>query len=447
MKQVFTSAGFLALGAVSLHAYDPEMTRQNTGHPWSISAVVRAFYDDNVTTSPDKTRINFAGASVEPQDSLGLEVSPSIHLNLPIEQTFVSLGYVYSLKWYEDRDPHDTDQSHEFNGRLRHQFSPRHDISVSDALVITSEPTVADRFGIVTAPTRTDSDILHNRGSIEHNYGFTPKFAVSLGYMNNWYDYEQEDAPGSFGSRSSLLDRIEHLIRADLRYQVNPTLVGLVGYSFGIGEYTGDGVIGFNPTTGAAIPSDERDVYSHYIYVGGDYDITAKLRASLRAGAQFTDYHNAGEDSVNPYVDASASYIYAPNSSATLGVLHTRSATDLAGVDASGTPTLDAEATAFYGRVSHRILRNLTGSLIAQYQMSEFNEGLYDGENEDLFLVGINFDYQFNRHFSAEFGYNFDMLDSDIQDTNGTPFTNPNFGRDARSYDRNRVYIGLRATY
>jgi hypothetical protein len=442
MKHVFTSAGLLALGAVSLHAYDPEMTRQNTGHPWSISAVVRGFYDDNVTTAPDKTYVlTPTGVGViKPQDSVGIELSPSIHLNLPIEQTFVSLGYTYSLKWYEDRDPHDTDQSHEFNGRLRHQFSPRHDVSVQNALVITSEPTVADRSGIVTAPTRTDGDILHNRGSIEDNFAFSQKFAVSLGYMNNWYDYEQEGP----GSRSALLDRIEHLIRADLRYQVNPTLVGLIGYSFGIGDYTGDDVIAVNPITGATVKSDERDVYSHYLYIGGDYDITAKLRASLRVGGQFTDYHNAGEDSVNPYLDASATYMYAPGSSATLGVLHTRSATDVSAVDANGTPTFDAESTAVYGKVTHRILRDLTGSLIAQYQTSEFNDGFNDGENEDLFLIGINFDYRFNQHFSAEFGYNYDMLESDIK---YSPGSGPNTGREARSYDRNRVYIGLRATY
>ena len=128
------------------------------------------------------------------------------------------------------------------------------------------------------------------------------------------------------------------------------------------------------------------------------------------------------------------------------------SATDLAAVDANGTPTLDAESTAVYGKVSHRIMRNLTGSLVAQYQTSEFNEGLYDGKSEDLFLVGINVEYRFNQHFSAEAGYNYDMLDSDIKDTNtgsgpGGPIVNPNFGNETRSYDRNRIYIGLRATY
>src|SRR5689334_13200058 len=107
MKQVFTSAGILALGAASLYAYDPEMIRQLSGRPWTVAAAVRGFYDDNVATTHSRAKT----------DSFGLEVSPSAHLNLPMEQTFISLGYIYTLRWYEDRDPNDIDQSHEFNAK------------------------------------------------------------------------------------------------------------------------------------------------------------------------------------------------------------------------------------------------------------------------------------------------------------------------------------------
>src|SRR5687767_11493407 len=231
MKHVLTSTGILALGAAALHAYDPEMTRQKTGRPWSVAATVRAFYDDNVTTSPDYVR------DAVDTDSFGFEVSPSVHVNLPMDQTFISLGYIYSFRWYQDRDPHETDQSHEFNAKLRHQFSPRHDIGVDNSFVYTSEPTVADRGGIITAPvrTRTRSDVLHNRGAIEDNFGLTQQIGLSFGYVNNWYDYEQTGP----GSRSALLDRLEHLFRVDARYTINPQLVGLIGYNFGMNHYTG----------------------------------------------------------------------------------------------------------------------------------------------------------------------------------------------------------------
>ena len=429
MKHVFTSAGLLALGAASIYAYDPQLTRQQTGRPWTVSAVVRGFYDSNPTTSPDSLK----------NGSYGVEASPSAHLNLPLEQTFISLGYTYSLKWFEDRE-HSTDQAHLFDGKLRHQFSPRHDLGIDDTFVITTEPTVADRFGIITVPTRTrtKSDIWHNHGAIEDNIGLSQQFGLSLGYVNDWYDYEQENLPGDpiggVGSRSALLDRIQHLIRADARYQLNPSLVGLIGYSFGINDYTGDDVIAYRSVGGFLVPvkSDERDNNLHRVYVGADYDITAKLRASVRVGGEYTDYHESGESAINPYADASLGYVYAPGSSVMVGVRHSRNATDIVAPDLKGNITLDAETTAVYAQLSHRITRNLTGSLVGQYQMSEFNDGAADSKGEDMFLVGVDFDYRFNEHFSGEVGYHFDMLDSEIH---------------GRNYDRNRVYIGLRATY
>jgi len=443
MKHVLTSAGLLALGVTALHAYDPEMTRQLSGRPWTVGAVVRGFYDDNPTTSVDK-RPAPGGGFLRPTESFGVELSPSVHLNLPLEQTFISLGYIYSLRWYENLSPHNFQQSHEFNGKLRHQFGPKHDMGVDDSFVWSDEPTAVDKGLIITAPIKTRSGVLHNRGAIEDNIWLTQQFGLSFGYVNNWYDYEQENtALQPFGSRSALLDRIEHLFRADARFQVNPSLVALVGYMFGLNTYTGDDLITpptTAPVTGRVIPalkSEDRNNNTHYVYVGGDVDITAKLRGSLRIGGQFTDYHRLHESSANPYADASLVYVYMPGSSVDVGVRHTRNATDVAAVDGKGHPTLDQETTLLYAQISHQIARNFTGTLLAQYQMSEFSGGLWDGKSEDLFLIGVNFEYRFNRHLAAELGYNYDMLNSDVKD---------GFG-DVRSYERNRFYIGLRANY
>jgi hypothetical protein len=49
-----------------------------------------------------------------------------------------------------------------------------------------------------------------------------------------------------------------------------------------------------------------------------------------------------------------------------------------------------------------------------------------------FYLVGLNCQYRFNPHFSAELGYSYDLLDSDIP---------------GRGFDRNRVYAGVTATY
>jgi hypothetical protein len=464
MKHALTSAGLLALGAVSLYALDPEMSRQQTGRPFTIAATVRGFYDDNVTTAPDKIVFRapldptdpnspvVTTGVIHPRDeSFGFQVSPSIHLNLPMEQTFISLGYIYSLTWYESRDPNDIDQSHEFSGKLRHSFSPRYQVGVDERFVITSEPTVAERFGIITAPTRTrtQSDVWHNYGAIEANIGLTRLVSLSLGYVNNWYDYEAEGP----GSRSALLDRIEHMIRADARYQFNPKLIGVVGYTFGFNSFTGDDVI--SPATAEvtvenpddptgppivlrrarrAVFSEERDSRSHYGYVGVDYDVTAKLQATIRVGAQFTEYPDLEESSANPYADVSLRYRILRGTSLEGGIRHARNATDVSAVDERGRPTLDAETTAVYAQLEHQIIPNLVGSVMAQYQHSTFNDGVNDGSTEDLWLMGLNLNYSFNRHLSAEVGYSYDILDSHLKQGD-------------RGYDRNRVYIGLTARY
>jgi len=408
------------MGAVALYAYDPEMSRQQSGRPFTVAGTVRGFYDDNINTSPDKYK----------EDSFGFQVSPSVHWNIPLEQTFISLGYLYGFTWYDNREPDKYDQSHEFNLKLRHQFSPRHQISVDDSFVLTSEPTVVDQAsGIITSPvkTRTDSSVLHNYGAIEDNIGLTRSLALSLGYNNNWYDYEAEGV----GSRSALLDRLEHLLRADARYQINPKLVGIVGYTFGLNSFTDDEFI----EEGSTLKSDSRDSTSHYVYAGVDYDITAKLRTTLRLGAQFSDYDELNESSQNPYADLSLSYMFRLGTSIEVGARHMRNATDVSAVDTStGLPTLDAETTSAYVQFHHNITHALVGSLTGQYQHSVFFDGLNDGDTEDLWLFGVNLSYTFNRHWSAEIGYNFDTLDSNL--TTGD-----------RSYDRNRAYIGVTARY
>jgi hypothetical protein len=456
MNKVVTSAGLLALGAATVYGLDPEMTRARTGRPFSIGATVRGFYDDNSTGIPDKLAVPIFNpvtglTTLRPKDarqeSFGFEVSPSVHVNLPLEQTFIRAGYVYSLRYYEGREDDKIDQSHEFNALLRHAFSARHDIALADSFVYSREPSVVERFGIQTAPVRSDVTVLRNRATVDYNVALTDVLGLGLGYVNMWYDYN-DSGPGS---RSAALDRLEHLLRADLRYQVNPSLVALVGYQFGLNDYTADEIIVsgaapvFDPISGALITpgsspkfSDDRNSYSHYLYVGLDHDFSYKLRGSVRVGGQFVDFHEAGEDQISPYADASLTYAYLPGSSVQVGIKHQRNATDIVSPDARGNLTLDQETTAGFVQLNHQITAKLTGNLMGQVQHSTFNGGRLDDESETLYLVGINFDYRINYHWSVEVGYNYDMLESDVKGA---------LNLDARSFDRNRVYVGVRATY
>jgi predicted porin len=166
-----------------------------------------------------------------------------------------------------------------------------------------------------------------------------------------------------------------------------------------------------------------------------DHTFNPQLNGAVRLGAQITDYPNlqdlaqsgavnVDDNSVIPYVDARLTWTYNPGSYMTLGVINTLNQTDVA--------ALAQESVAVYGTLNHRITPKVTGSVVGTFQDSKYKQGIYNGEVDLLYLAGVNLNYAFNPNLSAEAGYNFDRLDSDLP---------------SRSYSRNRVYIGLRATY
>jgi hypothetical protein len=154
----------------------------------------------------------------------------------------------------------------------------------------------------------------------------------------------------------------------------------------------------------------------------------------IRAGAEFTEYPDADQilalgvvdddSETTPFVDARATWTYNPGSYLQLGVVHTLNATDVL--------ALNQQSTAVWGLVNHRITPRLNGALIGQFQHSSYNEGAYDGDTDLLYLLGVNFAYELNPYLDLEAGYNYDKLDSDLS---------------GRSYNRSRVYAGVRASY
>jgi hypothetical protein len=342
-----------------------------------------------------------------------------------MEATFVGLSYLNSSRYYEARPDNQWDFTHDFGLKFDHAFSPRYRLKLNDSFLYGSEPDVV---GVVSMPfQRTDLTYYRNLADVTFSGELTEVLGFALGYKNTFYNYEDSGD----NSYNALLNRVEHAVPMDIRYQFQPDLVGLVGYQFGYFDYTSDYLIA------DGLDASARNLMSHAIYVGADYDITSTLRAGLRVGAQYSTYEEySGEDQWTPYVDGSLSYYYMPGSHVDFGIKNMISPTDVYFSDGD-TPTLNIEALALYAMVSHQFTPKLTANLLAQYQFSSFYGGLYDGESENLLLLGLYASYQINQFLAVEAGYNFDWLDSDISLDDA----------DLRSYDRNRVFIGIRATY
>jgi hypothetical protein len=436
MKSIITTAGLAALGAASLHAaYAPGLTEMERSKPWSVSATLRGFYDDNYALRPSGETV--AGMKVK-RDSFGIQVMPRAAANLLFGGgSYLGLDYTMDMRWYDARHQNDADWSHLANLVFDHAFSEVAKLKLTDNFAYYQEPQVG---GVVEAPVllRSHMNNMRNLAQISLRYEASRQVGMELGYSNAWYDYGQNGA----GSYSALLDRFEHLVRGELRWTVMPTTVALLGYQFGLADHTSkDSLIpGFLYQPDTVTDPKIRNTRSHYFYVGAEHTFANALTGALRGGARYTEYPDAlpgaMDDTFSPYADASVTYAYSPGSYAQLGVRHDRNQTDLFDFY-TGDYTLDQQTTAVYGVVNHKITAKLSANVMGQVQYGEFRGGPNtDSKVDALYLVGVNLAYQFNPHFSSEIGYNYDRLDSDIY-----------MGGYARGYDRNRVYIGVKASY
>ncbi len=432
MKKIVASVGLVAVGASGLQAaLLPGMTTES-GKPWNLSATLRGFYDDNFNTWGDNSPLP-AGAH---RSTTGFEVSPSLQFSFPWEQTTLSFGYVYSLKYYENKPIGNADyydQSHDFNAALNHAFSERYSVRVTDSLVIGQEPELLRSGNTYTTFQRIGGDNLRNYGSITFSAQMTPEFGLEAGYANTYVSYADNltrNPDGTFRiSNAGLLDSLDHLAHIDGRYQIQPQTIGVVGFQYRETDYIGDQQLNQNPV----VVSDQRNARSYYGYAGLDHNFRRDLTGSIRAGGRYTDYYNdpANQNTGSPYAMASLQYSYAQGSYIQLGGSYDYSASSQFRIDQSGNLTLNTESGTVFGAVHHQITPKLYGSILAQYQNSTYYGGFYDNKVDQFITVGLNLQYRFTPNFSAEVGYNYDKLDGEV---------NP-------SYDRNRIYIGITGSY
>jgi hypothetical protein len=402
MKKIIASAGLVALGAAGTQA---AVQMGTAAKPWDVELTVRGFNDDNY---------NMASSGPGKRSSFGVEVKPSVGLGLTGQQTSFGTRYTYDMRYYDDRKNNTADHSHEFNAWVVHAFSERYSVDAAETFTLAQEPLQQDpSFGTV----RSNGSSIHNEGDFDFHAQLTRMLELVLGYRNNLYNYNND-------SYAALLNRMEHLAKMDFRWQFQPTTIGVLGYQFGLIDYMGHGA-----------GSTYRNNRSQYVYVGLDHNFRKNLTGSVRVGGQYVDFYNtrAGDGvegkhvtELNPYANVSMRYNYAAGSWFEMGVEHHRNATDGS--------SLDQETTSVFASLTHAFTPKLTGNLNGQYQNAAFTGGLgtFAGQSDNIYLLGASLEYHFTQHLSADVGYNYDKVDSKIT---------------GRSYDRNRVYLGMTASY
>ena len=429
----------VALGTVGLHA--AASPSGDGGRFWSVSGTLDGFYDDNINSTPNNQSV----PKGYERGSTGFQVTPAISLNWPWEeQTTLMASYAYTFKYYGNKPVNNSDnydQIHNFSIDLEHSFNENYNVSVKDSFVIGQEPDLLRTANTFIDYARVAGDNIRNLGSFTLDGRLTPLLGFELGYANALYDYADDTTTQNvptfqYPSTAGILNRIDQTVHLDSRWQLAPDSTGVVGYQFVDSDYTADQQI---TATGGpnnnGYYSDGRNSRSHYGYVGVDHQFQPAFSAALRVGAHYTDYYNDPTQSsdVSPYVQLSLHYGYAPESYLEGGFTYDRAATDLIGQGGASGLTVDSQSSVLYATLHHRLAPKLIGLINAQFQNSEYNGGSYNGKSEQYYTVGLSLEYKFNANFSTHLGYNYDRLDSEA------PIN--------RGFDRNRVYLGITATY
>lgn len=437
MKKIIASFGLVALSASSLQALNVGMA-SDTGRFWSVSAALRGFYDDNINTISEDVQLP-PGSS---RESFGFEVSPAVFLNFPLEQTTIGLSYVYDFKYYDKRPWGQTenyDMTHVFNAAVNHAFSERYQLSAKDSFAIGQEPDLLRAGNTYNTFQRIPGDNLRNYGVVNFSAQITPTIGADLGYGNTLFRYaddeSQVDSNGNIiASNAGLLDIMDQTIHLDGRVQIQPQTIGVLGYQFRMLDYTADQPIGGNVYVPLSIlMSDIRNVHGHYIYGGLDHNFRPDLTGSFRVGGMYNEYYNnSAQNNWSPYALVSLRYTYNPGSYVEAGFTYDFTSGNNFTSNTRNDLTMGAYAASLYGVVHHQITRKLAGSIMLQYQNDLYYGGSIDDFTQEYFLAYIGLEYQITRYFSAQVGYNYDNVWGDL---------------DLQNYDRNRVYIGVTASY
>ena len=429
MKKLFVSVGLIAAGTASLQAAYAPNWNSTSASMWSVSATLRGFYDDNYTTASSGAKVG----------SFGMELTPQISLNVPLQQTELGVRYIYGLYYYQERQnrgQNPFDQTQQFDLWVDHAFTERWQVRVQDTFAMGQEPELIDPNTSVT--TRTDGNNFSNTGTIDLHTDWTRLFSTELGYQNSLFDYENNGGNFLDPSLAGLLNRIEQSAWLDLQWMVRPETMLLVGGRFALVNYTGDEQIAFSPPLGIITGnpfyySQNRDSRSYIGYLGFQHAFLPNLSVNAQGGIEYTESYNdpLSSPTLSPYAVLSAVYTYAPGSYAQIGFTEYQSATDVIRPDAQGRITQNQQSSTVYASINQKLTPKLLGTVIGRWQHSIFNGGFYNNQTSDYYNFGVNLSYSFTPHFSGEAGYNFDDVQSQAEG----------------NYTRNRVYLGVSASY
>jgi hypothetical protein len=361
---------------------------QKPGKRISASVDAAVGYDDNTyTTSSDEVESFFS--------TLGANVS----VTLGDTRSSLDLALGGSVTWYPDRDDEDTDYGFNFSANAFHDLNEKFDLFANADVRYESEPDYGDIF----TSNRRNGDYFYSNLNVGVSAQWSQRFSTTtnLNFVTvNYIEDELED----------LFNRQEYGINQAFFYALKPETSLVAEYRFRLFDQN----------------DDSRDAYSHYTLVGIDHGFSERLKASVRAGAEFRDFETQGMQTA-PYFESTLTY---------LG-LNRSSISWVSRIGYEVTDTLDYDERFTY-RTGVSWVQGLTARLRSEvgayYQHNDYtgNEGIGNDFSEDVLSFNAGLIFAINRHLQINAGYSHSSVFSD---------------EEFREYDRNVYSAGLKLLF
>jgi hypothetical protein len=355
--------------AWAVYAPIPE---QEQGKEFSASVRMGLAHDSNIF-----------GAATSAISSQVYSFEPSLKFNSSLtDQTFFSASYRLTIDNFSDRPGDKTLDSHDFNVRLAHAFTPATNIDLSDNYTIAKNPESL----LAGIPVNTDQSSKRNQldGRLVTNVNEKTNAIVKFRTINFSYDNAM---------LGSSLDRAENLYGVALSYDVVPELKVVGEFRRQDVNYRSDG--------------GSKDKQSNFLLSGFDYEVAKQMTASGRFGYEWRSRDGAGDTSV-PYVEFSGKYDFAEKSYLTGGFVHTLE-------EASNVAQFtDTRVNRFFLNLQHSLSALIVASASITYEPSTLlgRAGQADVD-EDTTRFGCALSYLPTQHWTVSATFDHDRAKSD----------------------------------
>lgn len=382
--------------------YEPSQL-SDPSRRWSFDVGISAGYDDNIYSQ-----------SANEQSSSTTTLNPRLSVNIPLDQTFIGLRYNYDWIYYWERTGGDKyDQNHSADLIFSHRFNPRLQLDLTDNFRRGISPALTDIIANVPYIRQEQGNYFFNNLTPTLTFNLTRVWTLSLYTSWEYWSWDNSNIADQ--------DRNIYSPGVGLNYLLSSATTLGVNFRLGIVDYNDPGL------------NNQKNSTSEMAYLFVSHMFNPQLSAQLSAGGSTTEMGDS-HSSASPYMSGGLTYRYAPNGTVSIGASYFLYTSDQYGYRTS-------DAVASYLQLSHAITMKFTARLGVTFIHSEMNDPEYGPDaiippgmsnpSEDAWRMNIGGSYSFTRWLFAEAYYEF------IHSS----------GVGGGSYDRNRVWGGLRFTY